>query len=211
MNRSIQVLVLAAGLGSLASCTKEPLKNLTNEESRIYITDHDSSIDFTSLKTFSIADSVSVIDNGQLAGRELTTWDAAFVEAIAAQMVSRGFTKVSRDQNPDVGVNVSRIYNTYNGIMSYPDYWGGYGSYYDPYYWGYQGSSYYFPQTYAVYQITEGAASVDLLDLKEAATTNKIRGIWNGLVRGAGVFNPSNAGSQAQALFDQSPYLKTNQ
>jgi len=118
---------------------------------------------------------------------------------------------VSRAQNPDLGVNVSRIYNTYNGVMSYPDYWGGYGGYYDPYYWGYPGSSYYFPQRYSIYQITEGAASIDLLDLKTATTTKQIRGVWNGLIRGSGVFNVNNAPNQAKALFDQSPYLKANQ
>ena len=208
---TMKVLMLALGIGSLASCTKEPLKNLTAEESRIYITDRDSSVDFSSFKTFSVVDTVSVIDNGQLSGRELTSWDAAILNAVAAEMEERGFTLVARTQNPDLGVNVSRIYNTYNGVMSYPDYWGGYGSYYDPYYWGYPGSSYYFPQRYSIYQITEGAASIDLLDLKEANTTKKIRGVWNGLIRGTGVFNVNNASSQVSALFDQSPYLKANQ
>lgn len=211
MQKTMSVLVLALGIGSLASCTKEPLKNLTAEESRIYITDHDSSVNFTSFKTFSIVDSVSVIDNGQLSGKEITSWDAAVLNAVTAEMEGRGYTRVARTQNPDLGVNVSRIYNTYNGIMSYPDYWGGYGSYYDPYYWGYPGSSYYFPQRYSIYQITEGAASIDILDLKEATTTKKIRGVWNGLIRGSGVFNVNNASSQVKALFDQSTYLKANQ
>lgn len=203
--------MLAFGIVSLASCTKEPLKNLTAEESRIYITDLDSSVDFSTFKTFSVVDTVSVIDNGQLTAKQLTAWDAAILNAVSSELEARGYTKVARDQNPDLGVNVSRIYNTYNGVMSYPDYWGGYGGYYDPYYWGYPGSSYYFPQRYSVYQITEGAASIDLLDLKEAGSTKQIRGVWNGLIRGTGVFNSNNAASQVKALFDQSTYLKANQ
>jgi hypothetical protein len=211
MQMTMKVLMLALGIGSLASCTKEPLKNLTAEESRIYITDHDSSVNFSSFKTFSIVDTVSIIEDGQLSGKQLTAWDASILNAVAAEMNARGYTQVSRSQNPDLGVNVSRIYNTYNGVMSYPDYWGGYGSYYDPFYWGYPGSSYYFPQRYSIYQITEGAASIDLLDLKTANTTKQIRGVWNGLIRGTGVFNVNNAPSQVKALFDQSPYLKANQ
>jgi hypothetical protein len=211
MQMTMKVLMLALGIGSLASCTKEPLKNLTAEESRIYITDHDSSVNFSSFKTFSIVDTVSIIEDGQLSGKQLTAWDASILNAVAAEMIARGYTQVGRSENPDLGVNVSRIYNTYNGVMSYPDYWGGYGSYYDPFYWGYPGSSYYFPQRYSIYQITEGAASIDLLDLKTASTTKQIRGVWNGLIRGTGVFNVNNAPSQVKALFDQSPYLKANQ
>src|SRR5688572_23238387 len=211
MQMTMKVLVLALGIGSLAACTKEPLKNMTAEESRIYITDHDSSVNFSSFETFSIVDTVSIIEDGQLSGKQLTAWDASILNAVAAEMTARGYTQVGRSQNPDLGVNVSRIYNTYNGVMSYPDYWGGYGGYYDPFYWGYPGSSYYFPQLYSVYQITEGAASIDLLDLKTASTTKQIRGVWNGLIRGTGVFNVNNAQSQVKALFDQSPYLKANQ
>lgn len=208
---TMKVLMLALGIGSLASCTKEPLKNMTAEESRIYITDHDSSVNFSSFKTFSIVDTVSIIEDGQLSGKQLTAWDASILNAVAAEMAARGYTAVDRSQNPDLGVNVSRIYNTYNGVMSYPDYWGGYGGYYDPFYWGYPGSSYYFPERYSIYQITEGAASIDLLDLKTASTTKQIRGVWNGLIRGTGVFDVNNAPSQVKALFDQSPYLKANQ
>jgi hypothetical protein len=211
MQMTMKVLMLALGIGSLASCTKEPLKNLTAEESRIYISDHDSTVDFSSFKTFSIVDTVSIIEDGQLSGKELTAWDAAILNAVATELTARGYTQVSRTQNPDLGVNVSRIYNTYNGVMSYPDYWGGYGGYYDPFYWGYAGSSYYFPQRYSIYQITEGAASIDLLDLKAANSTKQIRGVWNGLLRGTGVFNVNNAASQVKALFDQSSYLKANQ
>ena len=48
------------------SCAKDPLANLTSEESRIYITDHDSTANFSAFKTFSIADSVAVINDGQV-------------------------------------------------------------------------------------------------------------------------------------------------
>ncbi len=35
---------------AFASCNKEPVSNLSNEESRIYITDYDSTVNFTSLQ-----------------------------------------------------------------------------------------------------------------------------------------------------------------
>jgi len=194
-----------------SSCSKDPLNNMTEEESRIYITNHDSTVNFNSYKTYSIVDSVSLIDNGRLAGREATSWDQQVIGAIQNAMNARGFVKVDRTQNPDLGINVSRVYSTTTNVVNLSDYWDYYGGYYDPYYWGYGGYDYYFPPAYGLYQNTEGALSGDILDLKNATSSQTIEGVWNGLVRGEGIFKSSNVQSQVQALFDQSPYLKTNQ
>lgn len=206
----ISLALLGAVL--MTGCAKDPLKNMSEADSRIYITHADSSIQFNSYKTFSIADSVAVIDNGHLVDRSLNEVDTAFINAVRNEMQSRGYVEVDKNNNPDIGVNISRIYNSYSGIVSYPDYWGGYYGYWDPYYWGYPGYSYYFPTYYGVYQVTEGAMSIDLLDLKNASNNgNKIVGIWNGLIRGSGIFKSENAASQVKALFDQSPYIKVTQ
>ena len=193
----------------LIGCSKDPLRDMTEEESRIYITNRDSTVDFTSYKTFSISDSVAVISNNQLEGRERTQFDQQIVDAITAEMTSKGFTLVQRDANPDLGINVSRLYNSSTGIISYPNYWGGYYDYYDPFYWGYPGYGYAFPN-YGVYEITEGALSIDVLEFKDADQSKTINGIWNGLVRGSGVFVTANASNHVRALFDQSPYLRAN-
>jgi uncharacterized lipoprotein YajG len=148
---TISTLSIAVLAGS---CSKEPLNNLTQEESRIYITNHNDSVNFQSFKTFSIADSVAVIENGRLVEKATTNVDAAFIAAVKQQMQQRGFTLVNRTQSPDLGINVNRVYTTSTGIFSYNDYWGGYGGYWDPYYWGYPGYGYYVP-SYGVYQSTE--------------------------------------------------------
>ncbi|HYC30575.1 MAG TPA: DUF4136 domain-containing protein, partial [Chitinophagaceae bacterium] len=88
------------------------------------------------------------------------------------------------------------------------DYYNGYNGYYDPYYWGYGGYDYYFP-VYGLYETTEAALSVDMADLKNAQGNGTIRVIWNGTVRGSGIFRNENVSSQVQALFEQSPYLRT--
>jgi hypothetical protein len=204
---TISTLSIAVLAGS---CSKEPLNNLTQEESRIYITNHNDSVNFQSFKTFSIADSVAVIENGRLVEKATTNVDAAFIAAVKQQMQQRGFTLVNRTQSPDLGINVNRVYTTSTGIFSYNDYWGGYGGYWDPYYWGYPGYGYYVP-SYGVYQSTEGALSIDIIDLKDAATNQQLKGIWSGLIRGSGIFNANTAGSQVKALFDQSAYLQSNQ
>ena len=47
-------MIAATGLALLSGCAKEPLDNLTEEESSIYVTSRDSTVNFGSYKTYSI-------------------------------------------------------------------------------------------------------------------------------------------------------------
>lgn len=208
MKRTLLAMIGIATFSVIfTSCTKDVVSNLNTDESRIYITDHDSTVNFNNYKTYSISDSVAVINNGQ-STRELTDVDQAYITAVEKYMNQDGYTMVTKKDNPDLGVDVSRIYNTTTGVISYGNYWNDYGGYWDPYYWGYPGYGYYIPYAYSVYQIQQGAISVDLLDLKNASQQNKINVIWTGLIRGESIFDASVADSQVKALFDQSTYLK---
>jgi hypothetical protein len=195
---------------AFGSCRKDPLNNLTNDESRIYISNYDTTASFSSYKTFSIADSVDVIQDNRLYGREVTNFDSTVIAAIGKTLQQRGYQLVSRESSPDLAVNVSRVYSTTTGYFSYGNYWDYYGGYYDPYYWGYSGYGYYAPYyAVGVYSIQSGGLEIDLLDLKNAAAHgNKITAVWTGLARGEQVFRTSNAAAEVQALFDQSAYLK---
>ncbi len=201
--------VLALLVVAMAACNKQPIEKLTNEETRIYITDYDSTVNFTDYRTYSISDSIAVIDDNK-AVKQLTAADAAYIEALKKYMSQRGYLLVDKSNAPDIGVDVSRIINTSTGVVSYPNYYGYYDSYWDPYYWGYGGYNYYSPYSYSTYTIREGAVSIDLLDLKNASASNQIKLVWTGLIRGEGLADAATADSQVKALFDQSPYLKTN-
>ena len=216
MKNIIIMAVVAVGITSLVSCQKDPLKELTPAESRIYITNHDSTVSFAEFKTFSVADSVAYFEDNQVVGQDLSEFDAASIAAVKAAMQSRGFQLVTRNDSPDLGITVSRIYSTQTGIMSYPGYWDTYGGYYDPFYWGYGGLDYYDPiyygpNYYTTYQITQGALSVDILNLKDAVADNAIHPVWSGIARGTGVFSPSAAEGEINSFFELSPYLVTNQ
>src|SRR3954447_24788395 len=105
-------------LGLLAvftGCTKDPVGNLSEEETRIYITDHDSTASFSAYKTFSISDSVAVI-NDRNVSKEITATDLAFINAVKAELQAKGYTLVDKSASPDLGVNVSRVYNTSTGV-----------------------------------------------------------------------------------------------
>ena len=197
------------GITLLNSCKKDPLNNLTNDESRIYITNYDTTASFSSYGTFSNADSVDVIQDNQFAGREKGTFDSTVINAVAQLMQQRGYQQVAVKSSPDLAINISRVYNTSTGIFSYGDYWDYYGGYWDPYYWGYPGYGYYDPYAVGVYTIQSGGLEIDMLDLKNAtANGNKLKAIWTGLARGEQVFNRANAANEVTALFEQSAYLK---
>ncbi len=154
---------------------------------------------------------MAVIENNQLKGRALTSVDAAYISAVKNEMQQRGYTLVAKDEDPDLALNVNRIYNSYTGVFSYNDYWNYYGGYWDPYYWGYPGYNYWFPPVYGYYEITEGALSIDMFDLRNApANNNNILNVWNGLIRGTGTFRENSAAPGVKILFDQSAYLQTN-
>ena len=217
MKQKLLVFGLAAATAVMfAACQKDPMKNLTASESRIYITNRDSTVSFSEFKTFSVADSVGVIEDNQGIGKSNDYFDINVIAKVREHLESRGFTEVSRDDSPDLGITVTRIYSNYTGIVSYPGYWGGYGGFYDPYYWGYGGYSYYDPiyygpNYYSTYQVTQGALAIDMLNLKDAKDDNTIRPVWSALSRGSQVFNPATAEIQVNAFFEQSPYLVTNQ
>ena len=204
--KKIWLLCLPALL--LFSCVKEPIDNLTQEESRIYVTNYDTTVSFSNYSSFRMADSIAVIVNNQLQSRERSGGDAQFIDAVASALQQRGYARVN-DQAADLGVTISSITNTSTQLVSYTDYGGYYGSYWDPFYWGYNDYSYYFPTYYGVYETGETALAIDIVDLKNASQNNsQLRVIWSGLIRGSGIFLGQNNSNMINALFSQSAYLQ---
>ncbi|TWI81996.1 uncharacterized protein DUF4136 [Chitinophaga japonensis] len=203
----MMLAVAGAAVLVLNSCSKDPLNDMTDEESRIYVTNRDTTANFASYNTFSIVDSVAVASNGDTAKRALTEYDRQLIDAVKSAMQARGYTEVDRAAKPDLAINLTRIDESYANTYYNPGYWAGWGGYWDPWYWGYPGYGYYFPTYYTVYY-QERAVSIDLLDLKNADADKQIDAIWNAMFRGAGVWNSSNINSMVTAVFDQSPYLQ---
>lgn len=211
MKRSLLLCVSALSI-FLTQCTKDPINNLETEESRIYVTNYDTTVNFATYKTFKVADSVANIQNNQLQSKTHEALDAQMIDAVRDALTAKGFTNVAANQTADLGVTVSTITNTSTHLVDYSDYGGYYGGYWDPYEWGY--SDYYaynFPTYYGLYQTNETVLSIDIIDLKNAAQNNKLDVIWSGLIRGSGIFSPATINNQIATLFNQSPYLKAIQ
>lgn len=200
----------------ISGCAKDPLNDMTQEESRIYITQKDSTAQFGSYHTFDIVDSVAVVNN-EGESKELTAGDAKLLQLVAAQLEARGYVQVQAGDDPDLGINVTRISHTYLNVVPYPyDYWG-YPGYWNPGFWGYPGYDYYFPPSFGYYppmfryyNTRSDVMVIDMIDLKNADKDQKLEGIWNASLKGEGVLSPGNYDSQIRAVFDQSPYLQTH-
>lgn len=197
-------LLFIAVLG-LYSCSKDPISDLSSEESLVYITNFDKSAVFNEYKTFSIVDSVLLVDNNK-SRTVLTDIDRGLLEGIIQNMQKLGYTYVSPKANPDVGITASYISNTYLSVSSNP-----YNSYWGNYYGGGYGSGYGYgyPSYYQYSQTTESYWLISLLDFKNPDTVKKTYNvIWNAQIQGFGIDNIQIIGKMADAIFSQSPYLK---
>ncbi|MEI6946170.1 DUF4136 domain-containing protein [Paraflavisolibacter sp. H34] len=193
----------------LSNCTKNAIDNLTTEESRIYITNYDTTANFHTYRTFYISDSVALVRNNQLLAKRVDEVYTRFIAAFAQSLEARGYVRVAREANPDLGIALSQITNTTTNLISYNDYGNYYGGYWDPFYWDYPGYNYYFPTYYGTYQTSETVLAIDMFDLKNSSQNNQIKDVWSGMIRGSGIFTLANVDSQVAALLQQSSYLQT--
>lgn len=212
MKRIVISLMLAAvAMVTISSCTKDPLNDMSYEDSRVYVTQKNDSVDFSSYSTFYIADSVAVI-NGNMSKKAYSPNDSSYIAATVKYLTAAGYTQTQDSSHADMGVTVNRIISYSTGYYNYANYWGGFGGFWDPgYYWGYPGYGYGYPGFVQPFVIKDVAMEIDVLDLKNAAANKKIKLIWMGAINGAGVASNNNtsiADSQVASLFAQSPYLK---
>lgn len=200
MFKKASFLLLIVGLG-LMSCSKDPISDLSNEESLVYITNHDQSANFSQYKTFSIVDSVLIVENNR-AGTSLDDIDRAMLQRLITNMQSMGYKYVSRKDNPDVGINVSWITNTYlNVYQPLSSYYGGY--------WG--GFGYGYPSYYNYYETSESSWMISMLDFKNPKTTasgKTFNVIWDAQIRGSAIGDQNLIDKMADSIFGQSGYLK---
>jgi len=203
MFKKASLFILAAGLGFM-SCSKDPISDLSTEETLVYITNHDQSANYKQYKTFSIVDSVLVVENGQT-GTALTELDRDVLIRIISNMEKLGYKYVSPKSKPDVGINASWISNTYLNVVSQPlsSYYGGY--------WGGGGYGYGYPSYYQYYQTNESYWLISLLDFKNPNTVDKtFKVLWDAQIRGAGIGDRNYVDTMVDSIFGQSNYLKNN-
>jgi hypothetical protein len=193
------VLLLAA---MSWSCAPDALQDLTPEDSQVFITNYQKSANFRNYQTFSLADSVYLLQN-QRTGVSTLPLDFRILGRVADNLTKRGYKRILRSEKPDLGVNVIRISETQSGVVANYNPWNSY--------WGYGGGGgFYYPPTYSYYESTETYWYIEIVDLKNAVSGQQPSIIWNAQIRGSGIFDESTLASVVENVFTQSTYLKKN-
>jgi hypothetical protein len=204
-------MVLCSLLLMVAACEPKPDSEKLLDQ-LVVSTNYDTQADFTSYSTYSIpTDTIGFYSNASndtIIVQNKSNFPRPVIETIQSNLDTRGYTKVSRTDNPDLGINVAVIndFNTFQQVV-YPGGYGGYGSgYYYPYYYGY--GSYYQPYV-NTYTSNTGVLIIELVDLKNKTNDNKVRAVWTANM--GDVYSTIDLIKQAKdainQAFVQSPYL----
>jgi hypothetical protein len=193
----------------LWQCYPEPdSKDLYDE--LVVSTNYDPEANFAAYSTYAIpTDTIGLISNTNQNDTLITSGGSEFprpvIQAVREQLESRGYTRVSRSQNPDLGINIVVVndFNVFQQIV-YPD------PYYNNYYGGYYGynSWYYYPYV-NTYAYNTGVLIIEIVDLKNRTPDNKVRVVWDAYL--GDVYSTINLINQTvdgiDQAFEQSPYI----
>ena len=174
-------------------------------------TNFDPETDFGTYTTYAIpTDTIGFLSNNSddtIITSPESTFPRAVLLAIRKNLDDRGYTRVNRDENPDVGINVMVVndFNIFQEIV-YPNYYGSPGNYYSGYY-GY-GSYYSYPYV-NTYAYNTGVLIIEIVDLKNRTPDNKVKVVWDAYM--GDVYSTIDRLAQSEDAIDQafiqSPYL----
>ncbi|MDR6196822.1 DUF4136 domain-containing protein [Siphonobacter sp. SORGH_AS_0500] len=203
---SKSLLLLVCSVGLLAACERDPVNDLDPKDSQVFITNH-ATTNFTGYKTFSIPDSVLVVEN-EKSTKMVRTQDLIFIDRIITNLTNRGFTRVAHNAKPDLEVTPAQISYSQSGYVPTYNPW-----YYDPY-WGYgngygYGYGYGYAPYYSYYSYSENYWYIRIADVKNVSN-NQATVVWDAQIRGDGIYDTSSVGTVVDGVFAQSTYLKAN-
>ncbi len=192
------------------SCQTEP-DSAKLIDQMVVSTNYDPDANFENYTTYAIpTDTIGFISNNS-SDTIIVSPESGFprhvLTAIKRNMDDRGYTRVARNEDPDVGVNVMVVndFNLFQEVV-YPGYYGYPGNYYSGYY-GY-GSYYYYPYV-NTYAYNTGVLIVEIVDLKNRTPDNKVKVVWDAYM--GDVYSTIDREVQSKDAIDQafvqSPYL----
>ena len=172
----------------LAGCEKDhttvKTPPVTIDSSKI-TTQYNPSFNLSNYSTVAVSD--SILSSGTSDTFELNSAEATYIQAFKDSLTAKGLTVVSLNSNPDLLLNITRISSTSNGVIDSTGYWNNYAAHYNPSLYGFANATYTNSFTTSN-PVSAGVLSFELLDLKNASTSNQIAVVWNGQVSGSDLF-----------------------
>lgn len=196
---------------AFTACEKEADNDKLDNNFVVY-TNYDKSADFKQFSTYYLPDSILLI--GEKDKQEYWKDNEAqqILDTYVSNMNARGYTRVDKRENADLGLQVSYVKNTYVYTdYGYPEWWWGYPGYWDVPYWGNWGGGWYYP--YAVsYSYSTGSFVTEMLNLEAVQGQNeKLPVLWtaymSGMLSGSTKTNVGLAIQAVNQAFSQSAYL----
>lgn len=200
--------MIAVSAFAFFSC--QPEQDVTRLLDQLVVsTSYDNTANFSNYGTYSIStDTIGFISNQSndtIIVQAEDDFPRPVLNRINSNLSSAGYTRVGKDEDPDLRINVYLIndFNLYQQISYsnyyYPSYYGyGYG------YGGYYG--YPFVSTYAS---NTGSLVVEILDLRNITADKKVKVLWSAYM--GDVYSTINLVKQSEDAIDQafiqSPYL----
>lgn len=207
-----KISFLIATLLLLAACQPEPDSRKLYDE-LVVSTNNDPGADFTSYRTFAIpTDTIAYVsetsDETILTASE-SSFPRPVLEEITFNLQSKGFTRVNKNEDPDLGINVAVVndFNLFQQII-YPDPYFYPGNFYSGYY-GY--NSWYYRPYVSTTAYNTGVLVIEIVDLKNRTPDNKVRVIWTAYL--GDLYSTIDLMGQVQTAikqaFKQSSYIQT--
>jgi len=192
----------------LLACEPEPDAMLLLDQ-LVVSTNYDTNINFETYSTYSIAtDTIGFVSNQSndtILVNTKSTYPRPVLQKVVANLNSAGYTRVGRNENPDMRINVYVVnnYDLYQQVV-YPNYY--YPSYYG---YGYGYGGYYGYPYVNTYESNTGSLVVEILDLKTVTPDKKVKVIWGAYM--GDVYSAIDVIKQSEEAIDQafiqSPYL----
>jgi hypothetical protein len=196
-------------LAVLCGCRPEP-EGIDLVDQLVVATNYDPQANFAAYNTYAIpTDTVGLISetsSDTIIVASESSFPKPVLQAINQNLSSRGYTRVAKNENPDLGINVLVVndFDVFQQVV-YPDYYYP-GNYYGGYY-GYS-SWYYYPYV-NTYAYNTGVLIIEIVDLKNRTPDNKVKVVWNAYL--GDVYSTIDLVKQSvdaiNQSFTQSPYL----
>lgn len=189
MKKFILMFLALAGTAAV-SCQKLP--TVVDADGEFLVsTSYDQETDFSKYSTFTVADSVLVLDSYFRCDTVKNSFTDKLVEKFRQKMESRGYTYVPADEVRDGNSAADlALQMTYVGDTDYyvdyvdPYWWLDYPGYWSSYYWGSWGGGWYYPYP-VVYQFSTHSLMVDMADLTSSEGEDaRLPVVWSCMING---------------------------
>lgn len=205
-----KILLIPAVIILAVACHKEPYIDGDNEY--LVYTSPSKNVDFTSYRTFDLADSLLIIGQSSKPVYSQSDNALALIQAVRTNMEKMGYIYTPSNPAADLGIQMTYVIKTERYVQYYNDpyWWLDYPGYWSPGFWGnYTGFYYPYPVTYTY---STNSLMIDMVNLTTPQTGDEaLEVVWSVYIGGpAGSSVTSDVNRMKDAInqaFTQSSYL----